>query len=209
LIYVLQVLLVIVAFVALVVLLLNINIKIFLHYDDEKQLQCLVKYLFLKKVLIPQSEKSKRKKAKRRIKKGRSPDEVISLSELYDESDGLMGFLKSLAEIVKSIWSLLKAILNNATLKKLDFKMNVASDDAADTAVTYGYANAVVYPIVAAIVENVMSFDDYNVEIKPDFSDDAVPSAEFDLNFNIKLLHLLKALLDNMVATEAILKYTK
>lgn len=208
-IYVLQVFLVIVALIALVVILLNVNIKIFLHYDDDNQLLCYVKYLFLKKVLIPQSEKSKRKKAKRRIKRGRSPDELISLSELYEESDGLMGFLKSIAEIIRSLWSLLKAIFNNATLKKLDFKMIVASEDAADTAVTYGYANAVVYPIVAAIVENVVSFDDYNVEITPDFSDDAVPSAEFDLNLNIKLLHLLKALIDNMVATEAILKYTK
>ena len=208
-IYVLQIFLVIAALVALVILLLNINIKIFLHYDDEKQLECYVTYLFIKKVFLPQTEKSKRKKAKRRIKKGRSPDEMISLSELYSESDGLMGFLESLKEIVKSLWSLLKAILNNATLRKLDFRMNVASEDAADTAVTYGYANAVVYPIVSAVVENVMEFDDYNVEIKPDFSDDAVPSAEFDLHINIKLLHLLKALLDNMVATEAILKYTK
>ncbi len=208
-IYVLQVFLVIVALITLVIILLNINIKVFLHYDDENQLKCLVKYLFLKKVLIPQSEKSKRKKAKKRIKKGRSPDEVISLSELYDESDGLRGFIKSLAEIVKSLWSLLKAILNNATLKKLEFKMNVASEDAADTAVTYGYANAVVYPIVGAVLENVMSFDDYSVEITPDFSEGAVPSAEFEFNLNIKLLHLLKALIDNMVATEAILKYTQ
>ena len=208
-IYVLQVLLVIVVVIAFVIILLNINIKIFMHYDDEKQLNCLVKYLFLKKVLIPQSEKSKRKKAKRRIKRGRSPDEAISLSELYEDSDGLRGFIKSLAEIVKSLWSLLKAILNNATLKKLEFKMNVASDDAADTAVTYGYANAVVYPIVGAVLENVMKFDDYTVDINADFSEDAEPSAEFDFNLNIKLLHLLKALIDNMVATEAILKYTK
>lgn len=208
-IYVLQVLLVIAALVTLVVVLLNVNIKIFLHYDDEKQLEFWVTYLFLKHVFLPQSEKAKRKKAKRRIKKGRSPDEFITLSELYEESDGVKGFLSSLVEIVKSLWSLIKAILNSGKLKKLDFKINVASSDAAETATTYGYANAVVYPIVSAILENVMEFDDYNVDITPDFSEDAEPSAEFDLHLNIKLFKLLKALLDNLVATEAILKYTK
>jgi len=167
----------------------------------------------LRFVLLPQDEERKRKKElkqakkqKKLEKKGKKPleKEKISFSEMFKEK-GISGFLEDIKVIVKSLWSLISAVLKRAVIKKLDFKMNVASEDAANTAITYGYANAVIYPIVSAFMENVSECDEHNVEITPDFSEEGEPSVSFCIHLYIKPAKLLGALLENRANAEKLL----
>ena len=80
------VLLIIAFLAALLLVLLNINIKLLVHYNEETQLECTLKYLFLRFVLLPQDEERKRKKELKQAKKQKKLEAQISELEKKLES---------------------------------------------------------------------------------------------------------------------------
>lgn len=90
---------------------------------------------------------------------------------------GLSGLLNAFKEIAKLTGTFLKPVFEHITIKKLDVNVTVASDNAADTAVNYGYFCAGMYPAIEVILQ-VMKYDDYSVIIVPDFDK---KNPEFDV----------------------------
>ena len=202
----------------LVIVLLNVSIKLLVHYDDENELKCTLSYLFLNFTLYPEDDEKKRKKAEKNLKKskklkkkGKKPkkkESKISLKGMFKEK-GIRAFLEDIKVIVKSLWSLIMSVVSRSVIEKFDFNMQVAGDDAADTAIIFGYANAVVYPIASAIIDNVAECKDHNISITPDFSDDAKASVDFDIHLKIKPVKLLGAIIENRESAENLLNAIK
>lgn len=188
--------------VVLVAVLLHVSVNVRFRYDSgEDVFHCTVHYLFIDHVISP-PQKSKRKKKKDKPKKisekkaSSGKEEQSPLKNLYKEK-GLIGFLDSMKAVFKSIWHILVGVLRRSVLKKFDIKMNIVGEDAADTAIKYGYANSVVYPIAGAILENVEKYDDYNIELTPNFTEGADSSVTFDAIIGIRPSKFLSVLIKN------------
>lgn len=210
----LYVLLIIAFMLLLIVALLFVSINLRVHYDDESEFKCTLSYLFVKFTLLPQDEEKKRKKEEKKKKKQeklrkkgkpvKEEKEKISFSQMFKDK-GIRGFLDDIKALVSSIWQLLMSALHRASIKNLQIRLNVAGDDAADTAIIYGYANSVVYPIVSAVLENVAECEDYAVEIDADFSENAEASVYLDVHLKIKPVKLLGALIENRASAEKLI----
>lgn len=66
--------------------------------------------------------------------------------------DGLIEVLKSVAEIVVGT---AKKITSHLVISKLDVGLLVVGEDAADTAIKFGYACSAIYPLISIIDQNV------------------------------------------------------
>ncbi|MBQ9742943.1 MAG: DUF2953 domain-containing protein [Ruminococcus sp.] len=173
-------------FVGLVYLLLFSNVTVTLHYDDRDGVfRCSVRYLFLNYIVSPKKEKKKRKNKKQPKKKKKSVDKPSPIVSIYKEK-GAIGFVKSLQTVVNAAWKLFVSILRNVTLRNLLIRLSITGEDAADTAISFGWANSVVYPIVGALLDNVADYEDYTVELIPDYNHESSSSVEFDMAISIR-----------------------
>ena len=197
----LYVLLAVLLLVILIVVLLNVNANLRLHYDNEQdEVKLSLSYLGFVFVILPEDEEKKRRKEEKKRKKqeklrkkGIKPEkkQKFSFKEMFKEQ-GIRGFAEDMLTIVKS-------------LQELTFNMKVAGEDAADTAVTFGYINAAVYPVVSALLENVSEYEDLDVNIYPDFDEDADSWVLVSARLKIKPVKLMGALLENRASAEKLL----
>lgn len=186
------------ALAILIVVLLNISVTLKVHYEKEKGVfRCTAHYLFLTHVLSPPDEKKQNKKKKsKKEKTPKGKDEKSSFAYKI-KSDGIRGFIEDIKDIVKGAWRVIVCVLRRAVIRRLRLHLTVAGEDAADTAVIYGYANAVIYPIISAFLENVRSYKETNVEISPDFSEGAEPDFEFDAELKLKPVRFFGAIFES------------
>lgn len=195
------------ALVILVVVLLNLNVTVRVHYDDTEQvLRCTAHYLWLVYVIAPEEESNKYLREEKLLSKGKDLnwEEEVTLQGIYEEK-GLVGFLNVLKLTIKNTWNLLVSFLKRATLRKLEIKLNVVGEDAADTAIIYGWANSIVYPIVGAILENVAEYKELDVQINPDFTEGADSSVVANAVATIKVTKLIAMLVESGVEAENLL----
>lgn len=174
--------------------LLFVNVRLRVRYDDKENVFWVTAhYLFITYVIAPKEKSEKSAKKKEDTKT--SDKEEKKKSSIKEKR--ISAFLEDLKSIVKGVWTLLVTVLRRAVLNKLVIKLNVAGEDAADTAIIYGYANAVIYPIVSAFMENVKDYKDVDVALTPDFSDDAQAKIDFELELSIRPAKLIGAVLES------------
>lgn len=128
--------------------------------------------------------KRNRKKTKRKSKKKKKENKYLKQFKLIFKEKGLDGLIDLLKKIAELAGDFLKPIFTHITIKDLDMNITVAFEDAADTAIRYGYACAGIYPSLAALL-NIFKYKKYNVNIAPDF-DKKKP--EIDLTVKITLV---------------------
>ena len=184
---------------------MNVNVKV-RYNDDDGQLWCTVHFLGLVYVLAPEEESTKYKREEKLLKKGKQLnwEDEVSLEGIYKEK-GVTGFVETLKVTCQNTWSLLVNFLKRATIKNLEVKLNIVGEDAADTAIIYGWANSIVYPIVGAILDNVKEYKDCDIAITPDYSEGADSSVKADAKASIKLLQLILMLAESGVEAENLL----
>ena len=169
---------------------LAVPTRIYVRYAEEITLQ--VRYLFLK-FTIPVTEEQKAKKQKKpkkekkkkpqkeeksgsqKDKKGKKkkPNAAVKwLKTLYRRGgvDAITEAFKKLASLAGNV---LKPIFRHLRLRSLDINIIVAADNAADTAINYGRLCAGIYPALTVLL-SVMKYDDYSVDIRPDFDKTAL-----------------------------------
>ncbi|MBR3971274.1 MAG: DUF2953 domain-containing protein [Ruminococcus sp.] len=210
----LYVLLAVLLLVILIAVLLNVNANLRLQYDNNQdEVKLTLSYLGFTYVILPENEERKRrkeeknrKKQEKLRKKGIKPEkkQKFSFREMFKEQ-GIRGFAEDMIAIVKSLWALITGVLRRAELRELTFNMKVAGEDAADTAVTFGYINAAVYPVVSALLENVSEYEEPDVNISPDFEEGAESEVLISVHLKIKPSKLLGAILENRSSAEKLL----
>lgn len=191
----------IIALLVLIGILLCISINLRVRYDQSENVFLVtLHYLFVRFVIAPEEETRKYKKNQNKNagKKAAPKKENNKPSGIKEK--GIGRFVEDLKNVVQGAWTLIRNVLKRAVLKKLRINLCVAGEDAADTAIIYGYANAVVYPIVSAFTESVKEYKDLDVSIIPDFSEDAQAEAVFELELKLKPVKLLGAILESREA---------
>lgn len=189
-------------------LLLMIPVSFHFKFDGEPEL--ILQYLFIRIKLVPPKEKPE--KQKREIPKPKKQAETKSnkkdnhLKKLYQKR-GFDGLLEIISEVFSIIKDTSLKLLRHIVIKRLKIALLIVGDDAADTAMKYGYACTVIYPVVSFIDLNMKlrkreidiaagfneketkAFADARVSIRPLFALGAVLSGGFR---SIKLILGLK-----------------
>lgn len=178
---------------AFVLLLLLLPVHVSLRFRDE--LEVRVRYAFVSLRVYPRPEKPAKKKKKaaragRRAKK-QEPEEKLSQIEKLLKEDGVGAVVEYLQSVAKLAVDALRRALRVIVVDRLETRLIVVGEDAAETAVLYGKICAAVYP-AQAVLETVMKVRRRQVCVEPGFLQEK-SSAAVDLRAHVQPLRLLVA----------------
>ena len=133
------------------------NIYVYAEYKD--QLSLWIKVAFVKVQLIPQKPKKKKKKPKKKKVKEKKQEQITEKQEnallKFVKEKGISGVINILKQISKLATDTLKDLFKRITVTEFTLNVQVAGEDAADTAIKYGYCCSVIFPAVSAILSVV------------------------------------------------------
>lgn len=182
----LYILLGIALFVALVMF-----IPITLRASYKEEFWCAVYIGFVKLQLVPaKPKKEKKKKVKKQTPKTEQPKKATEKKPSLIKKYGIEWLLNLIKKVAELAVSALQDFFSHILIKKLSLSINVAGDDAADTAIKYGKYCAVVYPAVGTIVR-VVKCKGYGVDINPNFSEKAETEINFDFVARVFVFRLV------------------
>ncbi len=191
-----------IALVIIFLLLCPVTFKI--KYTDE--LVAWARYLFFYYDLLEEPEESAQKEKSQQSKEKShalnvSPEEKHLMSDIKRylkimfnklKRDGLDSFLQALEFSVKRVKEVPVYFLKHIVIKKLKCTVAVASDDAAETAVSYGRACSYIYPIIS-VVTSYIKYKKLDINLYPDF-DKKEDYVDIDLNVKIRMIYLISTL---------------
>lgn len=159
----------------------------------EQEWQVVLRYLFLSFRLWPQKEKeetaepetTEKEKEKNEEKAGKK---ALLLDTLKRRS--IPGLLDLLSEAASLAVSVLKRFLSHVHVSEFDLCLTVAGEDAANVALQYGNACAVVYPAVHALMA-ACRCSRYGVSVVPDFQKKET-EVRFLVRAHISLFFIIK-----------------
>lgn len=200
---------------ALIVLLLVLPLRIYLHYDPQSGLQYRLRYALLtladsSKPKKPKEEKkpaakkpasAKKPAKKKKSGSGKSPvSSLLSFLGLDDISTaakakqsisekGLLETVGNVFAALKDLFSRIFRLAGKGFFRSFDLSIVVGDSDAADAAFSYGTICAAVYPLLT-LLDSAMKFRDRNVDIRCDYEQPAT-TAQFDGQFCYRPCHVL------------------
>ena len=188
----------IILLILLVLFLLTLfRVKLTAKYEDKPLV--IVKVFFLK-FKFPSEKKAKKKKPKKKksspkkkkTDKKQEKEKTKSknpLKQLWDKK-GLSGLLDILNELLALSKGVLKGFFNRLVIHNFDVKITVGGEDASDTALGYGTACAVVYPVMGRLY-NALNIEDYTVDVQCDFSEDSKTTVYAYAFGTIRIIHII------------------
>ena len=190
---------IILGIIAVIFVLLIYPLSVSLVYDGELELK--IRYLFLCFKILPKKEKKQKKQKKSKPKKtekteksdNKSEDKSKNPTKDFIKQKGISGLIELLKKIVDIILKATKSITSHLVISKLDINVLVVGDDAADTAMKFGYLCSAVYPVVSMIESNIKKCK-HNENIIAGFNDTET-KIYLVLKARIKPLFLLGAAL--------------
>lgn len=167
-------------------LLLLMPVKLKASYNED--FRCSLKIGFIRIQLYPQKPKKKKKKKKQ--KKADEEQKGEKKKESHVKQKGISWLFDLIKKIADLAVGALKDFFRHIIVKKLMLSVSIAGDDAADTAVKYGYCCSAVYPAFGIIV-GAVKCKSYGVDISPNFEEKAKSAVNMELEAKIKILWLL------------------
>lgn len=196
---------IILAVIALIVLLLALPLRIYLHYAPSQGFQYRVKYLFLTLADSTKEKTAAKKKpaAKKKQSDSRAVEKLLDFLGLKDisskinlkraiDSKGLLATFRDVSAAVKELLSRIGGLVKKSVFKHFDLNITVGDSDAADAAFRYGTVCSAVYPLLT-LLDGTMKFKKRTVDIRCDFEQDTVTAA-FDGQLNYRPHHFVRFL---------------
>ncbi len=170
-------LIIIFAIILFFVLLLSVRFTAVIHYDEDVALD--VRWLFIKKQIMPKVEPKKPKKKKEKKKKEPEPetvDETVkepkkkgdNIITRFYRNNGIPGFIDLLKRLMKAVGGMFSRIFKSFIIDDLFISLIVGDSDSAQTAIKHGKTCAAVYPILGYLTTH-MNIKKHKTEILPDF----------------------------------------
>lgn len=160
-----------------------------------------VGYLFFHYTVAPKKppKKKKKKEPEEKPKKNR-------IAELY-RAKGLSGFLKILGEAAKVAGGAAKGIFTHMVFARFRLQIRVAGEDAAKTAVDYGYVCGAVGSATSLLLGHAKCRD-CRVGVVPDFRAEK-SSVDFDMKARIMVFFLLQTVMRALIQSVRVIKTAK
>lgn len=204
-------------------MLLFIPFGIELRYSNGVSVR--LRWLFVKLELYPQKEKKERPKPPKwvlrlkaelkaelkafwhsvkrllnRKKKKKAPSAAKkpqkTLWQQLSQERGVLGAIDFLKSIIACVTGSLSKIAAAARLEKLDVELLIVGDEPDQTAQSFGYVSAAVYPL-AAMVGGLFKSSDMRINIKPQFVC-GESDARVDLRLCVSLSSVLAAVISEL-----------
>lgn len=172
-------------------LLLLMPVRLKVCYKDD--FRCTIKIGFVKIQLYPQKPKNKKKK-KKPEKTEKKPESEEKKKESLIKEKGISWLFDLIKKVADLAAGALKDFFRHIIVKRLMLSISIAGNDAADTAVKYGYCCSAVYPAFG-IIAGAVKCKSYGVDISPDFEENAKSAVNMELEAKIKILWLLALVL--------------
>lgn len=144
---------------------------------------------FVRLRLYPPKPKKEKKPKKAKKKKKESPDKPEKEKTNLIKEKGLSWFVNLIKKVAGLAAGVLKDFFKHIIIRKMMISVSVAGEDAADTAVKYGYCCSAVYPAVG-IVARAANCKNYGVDITPNFEENAKSEYSFELEAKTLVLWL-------------------
>ncbi len=177
----------------LIVLIFVVPITIKAGYDTvTNEIFIKGRFLFLPFTIAPKSEKKRAKD----VAKFEAKDDSLDFKKML-EKDGVKEVLSFIISVFKSLWRVIVDVVKLSTIKTLRVKLIIAGKDAADTAIGCGWSYSVICPVVDLVLTNAVDYKESEVDITPDYSDDAETYMEAFVDLRIKLKDALKLIVNN------------
>lgn len=191
--YILLYILLAVLLILLLVMFFPVHIKA--KYTD--QLYCVLKIGFFKFQVSPRKPDDKKETEKPEKKKpSEGKKKEPSIWKQMWEQHGLSGLIHLLKKTVSVISGVLKDTMKHMIIKEFYLDVAVAGEDAADTAVNYGYCCSVIYPAVSLITGSAVC-KKRQVSIYPNFEENAETAVICRADASIRVFWFIKAFLSN------------
>lgn len=142
--------------IAFIFLLLICPLSFSIVYDGDFELK--IRYLFLCFRIFPPKEKKHRKsKNKKKQKSEKEKPQEEKKNSVFDfvKEKGLSGLTEMLKSLANTVENAVSSITKHLVISKLDVNVLVVGEDAADTAMKYGYICSAVYPLISIIDNHV------------------------------------------------------
>lgn len=187
-------LIIILSILAVIAFLLFLNVNIYIDYRNDK-LKVWLRYFFIKINLYPAKEKKKPKKSKKTDDK-KSKKEKTTQTEKDEKKEGVFssiaknggvsGVIDVLTQILDLVKSFSSSTIKHLRIKKLWLNLTVGGEDAASTALNFGYACSAVYPLLGALSGLIVFLKTPDISITTDY-DKKETTAELLLCFRMRL----------------------
>lgn len=197
-------LIVIAAIILFFAFLLFMPIVFYADFKDELFLS--VRYLLVKIRLLPEKpKKAKKPKKKRTAKEAEKKSEAKKENETSKKikeilrKTGIGGFIEIITELAKIAGRGAMGIVRHIVISRLNIEIRNGGEDAAQTAINYGYISAALYPAVSIILNNVKKYKRACVQIFPDY-DSRDTTVKCRVKLKVKLWWILSAALKTLWA---------
>ncbi len=153
---------------------LSIPVRITLAYDDK--IRVSVKYLFVKKDLLPVGPKKEKKPKKPKepkppkepkkdeAPKEKKPNPVLEMIKANGH-DGMMTVITNLGKVFSTYGG---KLFRSVVFDRLELYITVGTGDSAATAIKYGQICQKVFPVMGFICSNNI-VRKYDINVEPDF----------------------------------------
>ena len=170
---------IIIAIIALIIILFSIKFTVSLTYNEKFNVD--VKWLFIKKQILPGSDEEKEEKPEKEKKKKEKPTKEKPEEEKKTEepkkdnilvsfykNQGFSGVMQLLSDTVSAIKGMFGSIFKHFVFHELKLYLTVGAGDSAETAILYGKTCAYVFPALG-LITSTCKVKDYCCDIQPNF----------------------------------------
>lgn len=171
--------------ILLIVLLLLLPIGFKAGYQDEVRAVLQIGFIPIP-IYPPKPKKPKKKPKKPEPEKPKEEKPKEKKPNLIQEK-GILWLIDLIREAAKLAVGALKSFFKHLHIKRLNVSISCCGEDAADTAVQYGYFCLAVYPAVSILVK-AGKCRRYGVDISPNFKDGEETRFHADIYVYIRLL---------------------
>jgi hypothetical protein len=165
----------------IIIVLLFSSVRANIKYHN--QMTVNIEYLFLSFQVFPKKPPKKNKRKDAENDEEEKKFKIVNFKK----------FISFVQRMIKLVSGIIKDILKKSKINLLKIKIVVGSDDAAQTAIQYGEACAIVGSALG-FIKAIMPIKKYNINITPDFT-----NAEFSLNLNIIISVRINTLLGVLI----------
>jgi hypothetical protein len=183
-------------------ILLLCPVTVYAHFEDE--LTAKIRYLLVSYKIFPRPKEEKAKAEEEEKKEKTKTDETILKIKDIIKQKGLSGFLSMIKEFASIATGTGKKIFSHMIINNISTDIVVADEDAAQTAIIYGYVCGVVYTSMGLFVNN-MKCREYHINIVPNFQSKEY-KIRFEVKAHIRLLYFVSFGLSALIESLKILK---
>lgn len=172
------------AFIGIIVFILTSSLSVAFNITDK----VYFKVSFLGLCIFDINSKKKHKKQSKE-KSNIEKKQFTSVLKEYASNKNNKELIFELLSLIKELCVKCSKLLKHVNVKRLEFNLKIASDDAAKTAILYGNACSIVYSIVA-LLKSACDFDHKKIMVSADFSSEQI-SLKLLCQIKIKLIYVI------------------